>query len=64
LAIQHTLAIAVSLGTTAMLENSQRTKSSNPSAEARLEADGAFRDRLYLGRLAAACGGDGQGWDV
>lgn len=51
-----TLAIAVSLGTTAMLDNSQRTKWSNASPEARLDADGAFRDGLYLGRLAAESG--------
>jgi hypothetical protein len=50
------LAIAVSLGTTAMLANSQRTVDPNRSAEARLAGDGAFRDGLYLGKLAAENG--------
>lgn len=53
----YALAIAVSLGTTAMLANSQRTINADASAEARLAADGAFRDGLYLGRLAAESGG-------
>jgi hypothetical protein len=51
-----TLAIAVSVGTTAMLEDSRRTIHPSPSAEARLAADGAFRDGLYLGKLAAESG--------
>jgi hypothetical protein len=50
----YVLAIAVCLGTTALLANSKRTTNSNSSADARLEADGAFRDGLYLGKLAAA----------
>ncbi|MGA8443478.1 MAG: hypothetical protein WB762_29175 [Candidatus Sulfotelmatobacter sp.] len=52
----YTLAIAVSLGTTAMLDNSQPSHKTNASAEARLEGDGAFRDGLYLGKLAAQSG--------
>lgn len=52
----YTLAIAVSLGTTAMLDNSQPSHKTNASAEARLESDGAFRDGLYLGKLAAESG--------
>jgi hypothetical protein len=50
------LAIAVVLGTTAMLANSQRTTHSNAIGDARLDADGAYRDGLYLGQLAAASG--------
>jgi hypothetical protein len=50
------LAIAVVLGTTAMLANSKTTITSSPSEKARLDADGAFRDGLYLGKLAAASG--------
>lgn len=41
------------LGTTAMLANSKRTINSNASVDAELNADGAFRDGLYLGGLAA-----------
>jgi hypothetical protein len=52
----YTLAIAVCLGTTAMLANSQRTIHPSSTAEARLAADGAFRDGLYLGKLDAASG--------
>jgi hypothetical protein len=52
----YVLAIAVSLGTTAMLANNRRIIDLNPSAEARLAADGAFRDGLYLGKLAAESG--------
>ena len=50
------LAIAVSLGSTAMLTNSNRTVASSVSAEANWAADGAFRDGLYLGKLAAGRG--------
>jgi hypothetical protein len=52
----YALAIAVCLGTTAMLANSKRTTKSHVSADARLQADGAFRDGLYLGKLAADSG--------
>ena len=52
----YTLAIAVSLGTTAMLDNSQPSPRPKASAEARLQGDGAFRDGLYLGKLAAQSG--------
>jgi hypothetical protein len=54
--VTYSLAIAVSLGTTAMLDNNQHSINSNASAEARLAADGAFRDGMYLGRLAAENG--------
>jgi hypothetical protein len=52
----YTLAIAVSLGTTSMLDNSQPSHKLNASAKARLQDDGAFRDGLYLGKLAAESG--------
>ena len=47
------LAVAVSLGTTAVLAN----RGYAPRAmNAQLAADGAFRDGLYVGRLAAEAG--------
>lgn len=49
------LAVAVCLGTTAMLTNSSRAARRNQSADAQA-ADGAFRDGLYLGKLAAERG--------
>ncbi len=52
----YALAIAVSLGTTAMLDNSQRTNRPYETAEQRLAADGAFRDGMYVGKLAAEGG--------
>jgi hypothetical protein len=52
----YALAIAVSMGTTAMLDNSQRSNKPNASEEARLATDGAFRDGMYLGKLAAESG--------
>lgn len=53
--VTYTLAIAVSMGTTAMLDN-HHTTNPNASVEARLAADGAFRDGMYLGKLAAKSG--------
>jgi hypothetical protein len=50
------LAIVVCLGSTAMLTNRNRTVASNASAEANWATDGAFRDGLYLGKLAAEHG--------
>jgi hypothetical protein len=52
----YTLAIAVSLGTTAMLGSGPPFHQPEASAEARLEGDGAFRDGLYMGKLAAESG--------
>lgn len=57
----YILAIAVSLVTTAMLNNGHRTINSNAglsktNLEARMQADGAFRDGFYLGKLAAESG--------
>src|SRR5208282_1879962 len=52
----YVLAIAVSLGTTAMLDNNQRSNRPTETAEQRLAADGAFRDGMYTGKLAAEGG--------
>ncbi len=49
-------AFVICLGTTAMLAVSNRNLKSNPSAETALAVDGAFRDGLYLGGLAAQSG--------
>jgi len=48
--------IVICLGTTATLAISNRNVNLNPKAEALLAADGAFRDGLYLGKLAAEAG--------
>jgi hypothetical protein len=48
--------IVICLGTTATLALSNRSVNLNPKAEALLAADGAFRDGLYLGKLAAEAG--------
>jgi hypothetical protein len=45
--------IVICLGTTATLAISPRTVKPNKIAEALFTADGAFRDGLYLGQLAA-----------
>ena len=52
----YALAIAVCLGTTALLANSGRAARRNQSADAQFASDGAFRDGLYLGKLAAESG--------
>ena len=52
----YVLTIAICLGATAMLATSNRTVSLSTSLEARFAADGAFRDGLYLGKLAAQRG--------
>jgi hypothetical protein len=51
------MAIAVCLGTTALLANNVRAARHVPSADAQLNVDGAFRDGLYVGRFAAQHGG-------
>jgi hypothetical protein len=48
--------IVVCLGAAATLALSNGNGNLNPNAEARLAADGAFRDGLYLGKLAAESG--------
>lgn len=50
-----TIAIAVSLGTTAVLASSGARAGLHPSTE-QMATDGAFRDGLYLGRLASEQG--------
>jgi hypothetical protein len=54
--LTQALAIAIFLGTTAMLTISNQSVKPPASAEAALAADGAFRDGLYLGKLAAERG--------
>jgi hypothetical protein len=50
------LAVGVCLGTTAMLSNSKPTSSATANSEARFATDGAFRDGMFLGRLAGERG--------
>jgi len=52
----YALVITASMGTSAMLGNLKRVPSPDLSAESRLAADGAFRDGLYQGKLAAENG--------
>lgn len=49
-------AIVLALGVTATLAISPSNTKSMTTSEASLAADGAFRDGLYLGKLAAASG--------
>lgn len=49
-------AFAACLGTTALLANSNGKVIATQGVEARFAADGAFRDGLYLGKLAAEGG--------
>jgi hypothetical protein len=51
-----TLAFAVCLGTAAVLANRRHAAASAQSVEAQRATDGAFRDGLYVGRLAAEQG--------
>jgi len=52
----YALALVICLGTTAMLAVSNHSVKSNSSVETTLASDGAFRDGLYLGKLAAESG--------
>jgi hypothetical protein len=52
----YALALAVGLGTTAVLANNGRGARLGQSARVQMAADGAFRDGLYVGRLAAEGG--------
>jgi hypothetical protein len=52
----YVLTLVICLGTTAMLAVSNRNVKSNASVETALATDGAFRDGLYLGKLAAESG--------
>ena len=49
-------AIVLALSVSAMLAFSPSNAKSNMASEARLANDGAFRDGLYLGKLAAMGG--------
>jgi hypothetical protein len=51
------LVVAACLGTTAMLASGSNERvSSSAGADAHLAADGAYRDGLHLGKLAAEAG--------
>ena len=50
------LALAMCLGTTAMLANGGRGAGQHEKLDAQTATDGAFRDGLYVGRLAAERG--------
>jgi len=52
----YALALVIGLGTTAMLAINNRNTKANASAENILATDGAFRDGVYLGKLAAESG--------
>ena len=52
----YAVAIFVGLGTSALLAASSRIAQTRTSAEVRFAADGAYRDGLYLGKLAAESG--------
>jgi len=49
-------AIAICLGTTAVLNGSKSVTQPTRDVEASFAADGAFRDGLYLGKLTADSG--------
>ena len=49
-------AVVLALGVSAMLAFSPSNAKPNMPSEARLANDGAFRDGLYLGKLAARSG--------
>jgi hypothetical protein len=51
-----TLAIVVCLGTTAMLASHERSVRLSQKTNAPLASDAAFRDGLYVGKLAAEAG--------
>ncbi|MGD0987041.1 MAG: hypothetical protein ABR874_04470 [Candidatus Sulfotelmatobacter sp.] len=53
---KYTLAFALSLAANAMLATSSVSVAPETNNEARLSADGAFRDGLYLGKRAAQQG--------
>jgi hypothetical protein len=52
----YAFVIVICLGTTALLATSGRTIRPSEGSEAQFAVDGAFRDGLYLGRLAAERG--------
>ena len=50
------LVVAVAYATTAMFANNRLAVPQHPSADAPMANDGAFRDGIYVGRLAAEAG--------
>ena len=54
--ITYVLALTVSLETAALVAKSGFVGHQNQAVDAQLAADGAFRDGLYLGKLAAERG--------
>ena len=52
----YAFVIVLSLGAAAMFANSGQAPAPVQGSQAQLAADGAFRDGLYLGRLAAEGG--------
>jgi hypothetical protein len=52
----YLLVIVLSVGSAAMVRSAMRTQSPNSGSSSSLETSGAFRDGLYLGKLAAKNG--------
>ena len=52
----YVLIIVLSVGSAAMVQNAMRTRSLNSDISAPMATNGAFRDGLYLGKLAAKNG--------
>jgi hypothetical protein len=52
----YVLVIALSVGSVAMVRSAMRAQSLNSGGSSLLETTGAFRDGLYLGKLAAKNG--------
>jgi len=50
------VALAISLGTTTILASHRVVAGENQKTDAELATDGAFRDGLYIGRIAAKTG--------
>ena len=52
----YVLIIVLSVGSAAMVQSVMRTRSLNSDSSALMATNGAFRDGLYLGKLAAKNG--------
>ena len=50
------LALAVCMGTTVLLSNNRHYQPPSQLTDSQMAVDGAFRDGLYVGRLAAEAG--------
>jgi len=55
-ALPYVIATALLFGTSALLANGVRAAQSGQNEAAQMATDGAFRDGLFIGRLAAARG--------